>query len=202
MERSGQTQVHSIVSGATGCFFAADAPSGNVPARTTNKKFFIVTLKETKKIGSPQCYLLSPVATGKTLLGTGKTSKIACHDDLLRSHLYQNEPVHWEPTDQFGNLYIGTCEAFDVEDLREPLSSMLEELRQRTEGEIRLTVDLEYSEINGPDPEQVSHILRTTWFETQMEAGRAPDHIYEAVNDLVSQLASEQGIMGVVVRLA
>jgi len=139
------------------------------------------------------------MAAGNSRAAWAKTSKFTCHKFRVRIKMTL---VHWEPTDQFGNLYIGTCQAFDIEDLRAPLTSMLVELRERATGDIRLTIDLEYSEINGPDPEQVSHILRTSWLETQIEAGKAPEHILESVNDLVLQLAESSGANGVLVRLA
>jgi len=110
--------------------------------------------------------------------------------------------VHWEPTDQFGNLYIGQLAATTIDDFRGPIRSMLTELAERATGDIRLTIDLEFAEINGPDPDQVSHILRSPWFEIQMEAGRSPDHILEMFTDLVAEESDSAAGASVIVRLA
>jgi hypothetical protein len=73
--------------------------------------------------------------------------------------------MNWQATDQFGNLYRGESESSDVESLRDEIADMLHQLRSRTDGAITITVDTEYGELNGPDPNQVSHILGVPWLE-------------------------------------
>lgn len=68
----------------------------------------------------------------------------------------------WESTDQFGNMFIGVSSAESVEELADDLRSLVEELGQRgSEGKV--TVDFDFGEINGPDPDAVSHVLQCAW---------------------------------------
>ncbi len=68
--------------------------------------------------------------------------------------------MQWEATDQFGNLYVGESEATTLEQLQPELVSLVDELCARTPGPVRISIDLEYGELNGPNPEQISHVLR------------------------------------------
>lgn len=70
--------------------------------------------------------------------------------------------VLWESTDQFGNMFIGVSSAESVEELAGDLRSLVEELSQRG-NEGKVTVDFDFGEINGPDPEAVSHVLQCAW---------------------------------------
>ncbi|MBC8064178.1 MAG: hypothetical protein H7Y17_05065 [Chlorobia bacterium] len=94
--------------------------------------------------------------------------------------ILHNGFMKWEATDQFGNLYIGISEASSWTEMQPEIASMLEELRARSSGPLRLTIDLEYSEISGPDPDRVSHILRSSWLGNQ-NADDALAQISEAV---------------------
>jgi hypothetical protein len=70
--------------------------------------------------------------------------------------------VLWESTDQFGNMFIGVSSAVSVDELSGDLRSLVDELIQRgSEGKV--TVDFDFGEINGPDPEAVSHVLQCPW---------------------------------------
>lgn len=71
--------------------------------------------------------------------------------------------MQWEATDQFGNLYVLASQSKDVKSLRGELTSMIEQLRDRYGDEFVLTIDFAYSEINGPDAENVSHVLQVSW---------------------------------------
>lgn len=75
--------------------------------------------------------------------------------------------MEWEATDQFGNLYIGESNAKSVEELSHHLRMLIAEVLERTGGEFTLTLDYECSEITGPFPENVSHILRVPWIASQ-----------------------------------
>mgnify|MGYP001202624036 CR=1 FL=1 len=94
--------------------------------------------------------------------------------------------MHWQATDQFGNLYRGESESSDVETLRDEIADMLQQLRGRTDGAITITVDTEYGELNGPDPNQVSHILGVPWLE-----GADPAEVVSCVEEVVSELGFE-----------
>ena len=71
--------------------------------------------------------------------------------------------MRWEATDQFGNLYVALCDATSLDELKPHLASMVAELIARSARPIRITIDTEFGEINGPDPEQVSHVLQIPW---------------------------------------
>jgi hypothetical protein len=71
--------------------------------------------------------------------------------------------MQWEATDQFGNLFVATSNSTTPETLQPELESMVEELTQRTSDPIVITVDFDYAEINGPNPEEVSHIIQVPW---------------------------------------
>ncbi len=78
--------------------------------------------------------------------------------------------MQWTPTDQFGNLNVGVSTAQSLEQLRPDLESLILELRDRWGDEFKVTVDLDYAQIAGPDPDRVSHILQVAWLE-----GQSPD---------------------------
>lgn len=70
----------------------------------------------------------------------------------------------WESTDQFGNMFIGVSRAQSPAELAEDFTSLVEELKQRgNEGQV--TVDFGFGEINGPNPDAVSHVLQVAWLE-------------------------------------
>ncbi len=90
--------------------------------------------------------------------------------------------MQWTPTDQFGNLCIGESNAQSLEELRIDLESLIIELKDRAGDNYKITVDWEYSEINGPDPDRVSHILRVPWLE-----GKSVE-LAEDINVLIASL--------------
>lgn len=90
--------------------------------------------------------------------------------------------MQWTPTDQFGNLNIGVSSAQSLDELRPDLESLIVELKDRAGEDFKVTVDLEYAEINGPDPERVSHILQVAWLE-----GQSPE-IAEQIESLVREI--------------
>lgn len=96
----------------------------------------------------------------------------------------------WEPTDQFGNLYIGTVSATSAEDLRPALASMFEELLHRCDGDVIFTLDPDYGEINGPHPENVSHVLRSDWFGS---GALASEDMRASVAAIVGEVSVESG---------
>lgn len=105
--------------------------------------------------------------------------------------------VEWQATDQFGTLYVGESDAADLDGLRADLASLLTEVRDRGGADCRLTVDLAYQEVSGPDPESVSHILRVPWF-----AGADPGGVLESVRAHVNAICEAEGWPVVPVGLA
>ncbi len=75
--------------------------------------------------------------------------------------------MQWTPTDQFGNLNKAESSAESWQELNPAIASLIDELTARHEGPIVLTIDLDYTEVNGPDPDRVSHILLVPWLAYQ-----------------------------------
>lgn len=97
--------------------------------------------------------------------------------------------MEWEATDQFGNLWVANSQAASIEDLRPQLDSLVDHLIQRTEGKpIRITIDREYGEINGPDPDGVSHVIRCPWVEN------LPAELAQDICDALEEICSAKGI--------
>ena len=93
--------------------------------------------------------------------------------------------MEWQATDQFGNLYVGVSEASSFEELRSDLASLVEQLQARSSEQVVITIDMEYQEINGPDPEKVSHVLQVAWLQSQSG---------EDIRELVASELSESGV--------
>lgn len=105
--------------------------------------------------------------------------------------------MQWEATDQFGNLYVMTSTAVGIDELRPQLESLIEQLRVRTGGApFTVTVDTEYGEINGPDPNGVSHVIRCGWVEG-LPAEQAQD-----VLDALQEACAAQGVADATIQLA
>jgi hypothetical protein len=94
--------------------------------------------------------------------------------------------VDWEATDQFGNLYVGHSYAQVLSDLGPELEDMIDKLRDRSNGPIVLTIDMDYGQINGPLPDQVSHVLNVPLLATLADS---TGDIVAAIRDLVGQEA-------------
>lgn len=105
--------------------------------------------------------------------------------------------MQWEATDQFGNLYVMTSTAVSIDELRPQLESLIEQLRFRTGGApFTVTVDTEYGEINGPDPNGVSHVIRCGWVE-----GLPAEYVQDIVDALQAE-CDAQGVVGATIQLA
>lgn len=102
--------------------------------------------------------------------------------------------MHWSATDQFGNLYEGISDAQSLEELHPHLLSLIEQLHERVGDGFSVTVDIGYCEIVGPDPENVSHIMRVAWLE-----GQSKDEVQAGVSTMVEEICAEKGIGGVTV---
>lgn len=84
-----------------------------------------------------------------------------------------------------------------MEELRPQLKSLVEQLNLRTEGRpFRVTIDREYGEINGPDPDGVSHVIRCGWVE-----GMEPE-IAQDICDALEEICAAQGLTGISIELA
>ncbi|MCW5937631.1 MAG: hypothetical protein KIT11_10040 [Fimbriimonadaceae bacterium] len=90
--------------------------------------------------------------------------------------------MEWQATDQFGNLYVAESDAQSLEELRPHIASLVNEVRERAGDSFRITLDMGYQELNGPDPDNVSHVLRVPWF-----AGQPKDETTQAVEACVRE---------------
>lgn len=105
--------------------------------------------------------------------------------------------MDWEATDQFGNLWVGNSHAVGIDDLRPELESLVEQLVHRTEGRpFKITIDREYGEINGPDPDGVSHVIRNSWVEG------LPAEYAQDICDALEEICSGRGLTGYEINLA
>lgn len=91
--------------------------------------------------------------------------------------------MDWQATDQFGNLYIGESSATSIDDLVPDLKSLVSELIERNGTKFQLTIDFEYQEVNGPHPENVTHIMRIPWLST-MEKEAACTSLADALKTI------------------
>lgn len=81
--------------------------------------------------------------------------------------------MKWEATDQFGNLYVGVSASSDAETLEPEIDDLLAKLRERCGEQFTVTVDGDYGEINGPDPDSVAYVLQVPWLSTESSASVA-----------------------------
>lgn len=96
--------------------------------------------------------------------------------------------MEWQATDQFGNLYIATSDAQNVEELAPHLESLVDELLSRVGTAFAVTVDAPYGEIAGPDPSRVTHMLKVDWL------GSASDTDLEQIQDLIQNICADRGV--------
>lgn len=100
--------------------------------------------------------------------------------------------MEWQATDQFGNLYVGESSAQDIGQLRPHLEMLISALRERAGESFQVTVDFREQDICGPDPEQVSHILRVPWLGTEPR-----ESIEQPLRDMFAALFNELGMQEV-----
>lgn len=100
--------------------------------------------------------------------------------------------MEWQATDQFGNLFVGESDAQSWEELRPHVRMLVEELRARAGEGFAVTVDFSYGEVNGPSPDQVSHIVQAPWL-----AGVDPATGLAELEALVAEACAEVGIQPV-----
>jgi len=100
--------------------------------------------------------------------------------------------MQWQATDQFGNLYVGESEAKTFDELKPDLASLVEELLARTPDPVRISVDLDYCEVNGPDPNQVSHVLRVPALAS-FHTDESPAAILESFSAAIRDLGQDSG---------
>ncbi|MBX3096010.1 MAG: hypothetical protein KF812_04035 [Fimbriimonadaceae bacterium] len=75
----------------------------------------------------------------------------------------------WEATDQFGNMYVGVSGANSWDEAGRDIAALVEELAARSD-EFVVSVDCEFGDMNGPHPDQVSHVLQMPWISEQANA--------------------------------
>jgi hypothetical protein len=109
--------------------------------------------------------------------------------------------MQWSATDQFGNLNTADSDATTVAELAPHLASLLEELRARAGDQIQITVDLDYSEIAGPAPDHVSHILRAPNLSC-FHSDQSPEEVRSEIAEAVEAICAQQGQTAIPVGLA
>lgn len=105
--------------------------------------------------------------------------------------------MDWQATDQFGNLNIAQSSAESFESLRPDLTSIINELIERAGQQFQLTIDFDFQEVNGPDPESVSHILRIPWLSTLSK-----DDACQEISSLLTEICQEMQLGEVTVCIA
>jgi len=106
--------------------------------------------------------------------------------------LPHNASMEWQATDQFGNLYVGESNAQTIDELRPHLAMLLTEVRERAGDAFQLTVDFDYAEISGPEPDRVTHVLRVPWLGTV-----DPEEVFLQLAGAVGEACSELGLANV-----
>ena len=64
---------------------------------------------------------------------------------------------------------------------------LVTEVRERVGDQFQITVDFDYSEISGPEPDRVTHVLRVPWLGT-VDKEAVSVQLSDAVNVLCSEL--------------
>jgi hypothetical protein len=99
--------------------------------------------------------------------------------------------VRWEATDQFGNLYVGNSDAYDLDGLRADLGSMIDEVVQRRSTGVKFSIDLEYGEISAPEGGQVSHLMNVAWLADRVNAGEATEQVFAETSEILQDLINQ-----------
>ncbi len=100
--------------------------------------------------------------------------------------------MEWQATDQFGNLYIAESGAKSFEELRPHIDMLVDALRERAGESFQVTLDMDYKEICGPHPENVSYLVRVPWL-----AGQDSVVVTERVRQLVVDACNQRGLVDV-----
>ena len=103
--------------------------------------------------------------------------------------LPHNASMEWQATDQFGNLYVGESNAQTIDELRPHLAMLLTAVRERAGDAFQLTVDFDYAEISGPEPDRVTHVLRVPWLGT---VGKGV--VFAQLADSIGELCAQAGL--------
>jgi len=90
----------------------------------------------------------------------------------------------WESTDQFGNMYVGVSDASDWTQAAEHIRALVAELAARQDTFI-VSYDTDFGDLNGPHPDQVTHVLQMPWLSGQPEA---QTHIERAIEQAARDL--------------
>lgn len=90
----------------------------------------------------------------------------------------------WESTDQFGNMYVAVSDATNWTQAADHIRALLTELAARQDTFI-VTYDTDFGDLNGPHPDQVTHVLQMPWLSGQPEAAiHIEQTIAQAARDL------------------
>lgn len=101
--------------------------------------------------------------------------------------------VTWEATDQFGNMYIASSSATSVEELQPEFADMIIQVKTRTPGEVRFSIDPSYNEVSAPKSDPVTHVLNIAWMENLPNA-------FELISAALQHAISESGYTDIVIQ--
>lgn len=101
--------------------------------------------------------------------------------------------LHWENTDQFGNLKAACSNAASVAELSPDLEAMVEAVFAQHSANVTFSVDASYGEIAAPNGDQVSHILSLPFLSGAADKAEASDQIQSALREIVGEKAKVIG---------
>jgi hypothetical protein len=101
--------------------------------------------------------------------------------------------VHWEATDQFGNMFIGATEATSSEALVEDLVDMIQEVKARHSGPCTFSIDVSYGEISAPKADPVSHVLNVSWISGLLGDGHSKPAVFDMVSATLQRAIDQCG---------
>lgn len=99
--------------------------------------------------------------------------------------------MHWESTDNFGNLSVATSAATCLDTLEPDLESMIEVVFARTPEGVSFSVDADYHEIAAPSGDQVTHIMTVTNMKSLGVA-----EIQDRLRDVLLRLGKHAEVQG------
>ena len=99
--------------------------------------------------------------------------------------------MHWESTDNFGNLSVATSSATSLDELRAELESMIDVVFARTAEGVRFSVDKSYQEIAAPSDQQVTHVLTVP-----LLASVSAEDVQSTLREVLDQMGREAAVQG------
>jgi hypothetical protein len=99
--------------------------------------------------------------------------------------------MHWESTDNFGNLSVATSAATSLEELKAELESMIDVVFARTPEGVTFSVDKSYQEIAAPSDQQVTHVLTVP-----LLASVSAEDVQSTLREVLTKLGRNATVQG------